>query len=330
MVFIKMKNKNLTIDNLRVLMALVVVLIHCALVIQHKNLIQFILVEGFGRTAVPFFFIISGFYLEGTISKGNILQWLLKIMRMYIIWSLIYLPFQINLIDALLAWDFRRISFSMIPFNLFFGYWQLWFLPAIMIGAVLIKSLSHCHTGKLLKISICVFMISCTSWYLSIHDIISIHNPVFLRNGLFFGFPLMMVGFLLSRDNCILHTANFLTSGYALLFASLLIVLEACVNFYTSNAFHDFTFSSAIFSVSLVVFAIRKPKFIPVKINGSVISTYIYMAHVGFYLFLSHFTGDFFILFFEVSMLSMIAVILIVYIGGKSNGNPPIFNRADK
>lgn len=124
------------IDVMKVLMAFVVVSIHTT---------SWPLL-GLKEVAVPFFFIVSGYFLHRKITGnrkedlGAIREWTLKILKLYLVWTAIYLPFTIYgfLQDGL------NLKQSLILFGrnlLFVGEnfmsWPLWYLLAMIWSGVL-------------------------------------------------------------------------------------------------------------------------------------------------------------------------------------------------
>lgn len=125
------------IDLVKVLMAFVVVSIHTT---------AWPLL-GIREVAVPYFFIVSGFFLFGKMTGDRaadlsaIGAWTLKILKLYLIWTAIYLPFTVYgfLQDGLslkqsLAVFVRNLAF--VGEN--FMSWPLWYLLALIWSGVLI------------------------------------------------------------------------------------------------------------------------------------------------------------------------------------------------
>ena len=125
------------IDLVKVLMAFVVVSFHTT---------TWPLL-GIREVAVPYFFLVSGFFLFGKL-KGDraadlsaIRAWTLKILKLYLIWTAVYLPFTVYgfLQDSLslkqsLAVFVRNLAF--VGEN--FMSWPLWYLLALIWSGVLI------------------------------------------------------------------------------------------------------------------------------------------------------------------------------------------------
>lgn len=129
-------NRMKGIDAMKVFMAFMAV---CCHTIDHSLL-------NIREVIVPFFFIISGFFLFGKMTEDRradlayIRRWTLKALRIYLIWTAIYLPFTIYGFIQ----DELTLKQSVVLFirNLFFVgenflSWPLWYL------------LSLCWTGLL-------------------------------------------------------------------------------------------------------------------------------------------------------------------------------------
>lgn len=86
------EQENLTIDIMKFLMAILVVGIHTS-----PFSFKIWLDRGFGiitRLCVPFFFATSAYYFF--LRERSLKSYLLRILELYVIWSLIYLPFDIT------------------------------------------------------------------------------------------------------------------------------------------------------------------------------------------------------------------------------------------
>lgn len=125
------------IDLVKVLMAFVVVSIHTT---------AWPLL-GVREVAVPYFFLVSGFFLFGKMTGNRtddlaaIRSWTLKILRLYLIWTVIYLPFTV--------YGFIQDGLSLKQCLMLFGRnllfvgenfmsWPLWYLLAMIWSGVLI------------------------------------------------------------------------------------------------------------------------------------------------------------------------------------------------
>ena len=131
-------------------MALLVVEIHT------RPLIGFhfaeIAIEGIEALAVPFFFLASGFlcfrglsyasFGEATFAGAErVRNTINKLLRLYLIWTLLYFPITI-FGNVLLGNSFLRASLSFVRGTLFVGEnyysWPLWYLLASVVGFTIV------------------------------------------------------------------------------------------------------------------------------------------------------------------------------------------------
>lgn len=102
---------------------------------------------GLTETAVPFFFLVSGFFLfkklDGTKEDdlAVIRQWILKVLKLYLIWTAIYLPFTV--IGFLRDGLSLQTAVAVFVRNLIlvgenYLSWPLWYLLAMIWGGILI------------------------------------------------------------------------------------------------------------------------------------------------------------------------------------------------
>lgn len=101
---------------------------------------------GLKEVAVPFFFIVSGFFLTAKMTGDRkedlavLREWIFKILKMYLIWTAIYLPFTVYGFIQ----DGLNLKQSLILFGrnlLFVGEnfmsWPLWYLLALIWSGIL-------------------------------------------------------------------------------------------------------------------------------------------------------------------------------------------------
>lgn len=122
-----------TIDVIKFIMAFGVVAIHSAACLNQEYVSIF---QWFIRCAVPFFFITSGFLLERKLEKSDevfsvCLDRSKKLLRLFGIWLLIYLPITIfidTVNDKSFFEDLVRYIYSVLLFGESEYSWPLWFI----------------------------------------------------------------------------------------------------------------------------------------------------------------------------------------------------------
>ena len=142
-----------SLDLCKFIMAFAVVAIHTHPLEICTNDLLFSFYKSFTAIAVPFFFIAAGFLLGRKLdypiinSESNnkvILKYMLKILKMYLFWTVIYLPLAIynlcstskNLTRAILTYA-KGLFFTGEHYN----SWHLWYLLSTIYALVLLMVL---------------------------------------------------------------------------------------------------------------------------------------------------------------------------------------------
>lgn len=216
--------------------------------------------------AVPFFFLASGFFLfrkldacrpeeEGALRK----KWLSRIARMYLVWTVIYLPFTVyGLVKAgnpfiySLAQFFR--NFLFIGEN--YLSWPLWYLLGMIWAGCIIFMLRKLGVpiwGMLLA-GFALILVA----QLSDLESNGFYHSVFktTRNGIFTGFPFMVAGgmaskFDVARVSPIVWLAAFLALLICSKHTAWLVLPAAVVLFLFAASIKDISFVSESLSRGL-------------------------------------------------------------------------------
>lgn len=188
--------------------------------------------RGFGlvkRLCIPFFFIISAYFCW---SRGNerVPAQIRRIVQLYIVWCIIYLPF-----------DIRELSAMTLPEILVRYFWNgnehaMWYLWASVIaftmGWFLFKKLKPKTILILGGILLAIGVLK-TSWAPFVEKVLGLTLPNCLgeRNGLFYGFPYVALGMYLAQNQgwrerlLRVQILGMLICGAALMMESLVMVL---------------------------------------------------------------------------------------------------------
>lgn len=195
------------IDYFRIIAVLLVIAIHTSPLLNISRTGNFILTRIFGRVAVPFFFMTSGFFLFNELSKRRLYGFLQKIGLLYGISIILYLP--INIYNGYFAQD--DLLFNVLKDIVFDGtLYHLWYLPAILIGAYisfhLIKGLGY---KKAFSLAIILYIIGLLgdSYYgltRSFKPLRGLYDYIFMvsdytRNGIFFAPVFLVLGGMIAK-----------------------------------------------------------------------------------------------------------------------------------
>ena len=135
------------LDAVKLVCALLVVAIHIPPLSGVNWILNFGVVNYVARIAVPFFFVSSAYFVflkaynreTDSIDKRVILQYVLRILRLYAIWSVIYMPFAyINSGST----NFLKFSpYYVLGFFRGTSYGHLWYLGAVIYAYLILLAL---------------------------------------------------------------------------------------------------------------------------------------------------------------------------------------------
>lgn len=233
--------ENAGIDLAKLLCAVLVMIIHIPLLPETSSgsAINSVIQHGIALIAVPFFFICNGFFLEEKSKNGEerkiVKDYLKKMLRLYVIWSIIYFPLSVHsLLEMSGSWTDRLMWYIKRIF-LVGSYQHLWYVLAVIIGVAIERYVHQCvkNTERTLIIATGLYLLGllAQTWFglikplqelwpdlwqilLSVKDIIGT-----TRNGLFEGFFFICVGRLISEKR-----TSFGRYAWPLLFFSIVLI----------------------------------------------------------------------------------------------------------
>lgn len=128
-------NRNVYIDYMKFIAAFLVVAIHVSPLSGINENGDFILTRIIARIAVPFFFMVSGYYVLPDSKKhnGRAVKFLKKTGILYLTAVILYLP--VNVYTGY----FKELKAGKVLKDIFFDgtFYHLWYLPAVMLGILL-------------------------------------------------------------------------------------------------------------------------------------------------------------------------------------------------
>lgn len=210
------------IDVMKFIMALFVVVLHTHPLVDINDTLNFLTADIIGRVSVPFFFAATGYLLEKQIGQRKekrevIGQYIRKLLILYCIWTAVYLPIiiydKIIISDTSLTYD----VFAIIRDFFFAGsYAHLWYLPATVVGLVIVymlrKYVSERGCAIILFILFCMGLLT-QSYFGLLLKIVPVDGllwklmklvkmaMVTCRNGIFFGSIFLYMGTWIARCN---------------------------------------------------------------------------------------------------------------------------------
>ena len=275
---------NAAIDIAKLVMAILVVGIH-----TEPFGFNIWLDRGFGiitRLCVPFFFIASSYFYWK--KEKPLYQYIIRLMTIYIIWSLIYLPFDVSTLK----------NTSLV--NIFLRYfWHgnehaLWYLCGSMIGMLITYAAYNVLKRKrkpLIFISVIFLFIGCLlSTYAPLScKLLSIEDYVVpnLRNGLFYAFPYITMGLIVAKNESRLKSISKKKLLVGFIISLLLLIAESIVFVVVFNTTSTILWMSVL-PCSYFLFLLLKN--LDIRLRNDItlfirkLSTLIYLCHSLFVL----------------------------------------------
>ena len=304
------------IDIVKLLCAFLVVAIHTE---PFRNYIW--IERGFNiitRFAVPFFFIASGYFLFSKgYDKEKIKHQLLRIVKLYLVWSVIYLP--VYIINAL---NNNTGIFNFLLSFFWNGTWtQFWYLVATIYAIVIIYFLFPLlkEKGMVILVSVIYIIGLFVSTYSPIvSKLIGFEISVETRNAVFFALPYMFMGaYLAINKDFILYSLSMIKR---IILAAVFVAGMAAeamlmiVKFNTSQTVLWF----CLLPATMIIFIICLNNEIKIGFDTSgfrICSTLIYTSHCLFQFILKQMGVDKgmiqFLLVLAVSVCFSVAVFFI-------------------
>ena len=301
--------RNLSIDYLKVALAISVVLLHLNFLRDEFPELGFILVNGIFRLAVPLFLIITGYYFTQITKLEQFKKWLFRITILYAIWMVFYIPFWINpdnLIGTLL--------------NIPIGYFVLWYLAGVIVGGSILFLCRNIESKYLLSLTIFLYLIGYFLQLIgnlhlftgSLDKLLNWH-PI-SRNFLFDCFPLLTLGLLIKKTKLDLK----LKISIIWVFVSiLLVILESYLNYKYISTNEPLDHLLTILITAPIIFIyVKNIKIMGNNKNLAFFSTAIFLIHPFFMTLHSFFSIEISRVIFVLGA-SLIASVFLVFLNKK-------------
>lgn len=299
-----MKDYIASVDSIRLIAILSVIAIHTTPFsiasgdFNTSHYYQYIAINQLARFAVPFFFVISGYFYGVKVNKGacpllTAKNMLLKLMILYLGWFLIYLmPYNLSMIYQygflgpikVAYWNSINSIDKPIDFIFQGSQIHLWFLVSLMlctsITAVFVKK-NAIHA--LFLISLILYFIGVLAKSYSDTEL-GIEIDFNTRNGPFFGMLLFVTGYYLSSKNPTKHW--FYLGGIIFLLGVLshLVEIYILMVLYKTSMLQDFVFGTYFMGVGAALLSLSNHKLLSNKMFSTLgkMTLGIYASHVLF------------------------------------------------
>ncbi len=307
------------IDCAKFVCAFLVVAIHTTPLASWNFPILNSLSDVINSLAVPFFFMASGFLLwnkcislKFDLKQEIIFKYIRKILKLYVIWTIIYLPL------TCIGFSSEGLSFSdsiliFIRNLIFVGQnylsWPLWYLLGTIVAMSIVYLLlvARLSTIRMLFIAIFMYLLGIIMDVLHNNDLMSailnVYYKIFqtTRNGFFVGLLYVVLGMFIAEKKSIDKT-------YEVVLLFLLGVLFVPINKSLALPFIMYSIFSVIISTTCYSFSDE----LSLKMRN--MSSIIYFVHMYWVAMLIYFPLKFnsMINFMLVSLLSSVTALLLI------------------
>ena len=181
-----MSGRRSALDICRVPAALLVTAIHCSPLLSYSAGADFVLTRVAARVAVPFFFMLTGYFVLG--DAGKLASALKKTALVYLAAMLLYLP--LNIYSGQLP-GLREVLLDGT-------FYHLWYFPAVLTGLVIAWGLSKLRGGVWLAAALYLLGLPGDSWFGLVRGLpwlAGVYEAIgYTRNGLFFAPLFLLMG----------------------------------------------------------------------------------------------------------------------------------------
>lgn len=198
------------IDLFKYMSSILVMIIHTTPLVAINSELNYAIVDGLCRLAVPFFFISSGFFLQKKVRKNPSYFncYLKQLLKTYLWWSLIYLPIGLKWISTTFDLPVYLYPVALIVALIYVGtYYHLWYIPALIVAIYFVRwFLKHFGYGRLFALGTVLYGVGCLETYYGViqnqvlQGLIKGYVDLFAttRNGVFFGIIFVTMGFFIN------------------------------------------------------------------------------------------------------------------------------------
>lgn len=255
--------RSLSLDFLKVFLSFFVVVAHLQPLFYKDALEGWLFTNGLCRVLVPCFLMISGFFLYSKLDDiKSLAKYLGQLLIVYAVWSLFYLYFY-----------YEGTGIVTILGRLLFGYFHLWYLPALFSGVIIFSLLRKVIKSDILMIII-IFLL-----YLTGHILDPTRGMAhYYRNGLFIGFPFLAFGYYIRKYN--LKDLFTTVQLVLIIIASMAtLMLEAYLYYMDGLKVTDLYLSALILCPAAIILCLKHP----CKVENSTFTEYFSDLPTGIY-----------------------------------------------
>ncbi len=256
----KLNSRINSIDSLRYISIIAVILLHC---FPTTGAAKFI-VTNLARFAVPFFFITSGFFLGLKLKNGDTKNYFLfikKIFKLYIFWSLIYFinpDFSLintnGFISSYLI-KLKELSEKGIVLLLFEGIsYHFWFFISLICAAIYnyLFKIKHIKTAIVVAFLFYLIGVFLNYGYYELPILNDFNSRYFI---FFSALPFTLGVYIALKD-------YRLNNKWALSILGIGIIFQFIESYYSNITLSDYFLSTILMGIGLFLFALNNNSFL--------------------------------------------------------------------
>lgn len=293
------KKEYIAVDFLKFIAAYMVMSIHFLIFEDINKELNFWFIQVFCRLAVPFFFLVSGYFAANKLQdKTKIILYLKRIFLMYVLYTIIYLPFLIEE-NQELGYTWAEICIIFLKsFFLWGSYYHLWYFLALIVGILILYFMINYlqwTDKKILLITGILYGIGVLGnayrnlWIKIplIEWLFSSYESVFqtTRNGIFFAPFLLALGYYIRKNSDKIRYKNYWL--YTILFFGFMNMEEFFARSITNHSGQSMLFITPFVVIMIFLTACFIPipqKFVPIGVFLRNMSVIIYGFHIYIHL----------------------------------------------
>ena len=309
-------SRNLSIDLLKILMALMVVALHAGFLKETNSTASYLVSNSLFRMAVPIFLLINGYYFHLVISGNSLMSWCKRILLLYVFWMLVYSYFWLS--DA----ELSPFGLAMQIKDIVIGYHHLWYLPAMLGAGVILYACRHYSSQTLVMLVAGLYAMGVLIQYAGNYHLLAsgfgdklLNTYWIYRNFIFFGFPFFTLGYLLRTTDFI----DAIPQGRLTLLlgvAWLVLLLEVIANYYLLPKAEGFDMFASLLFLCPLAFAWANRSNLPDTRNIAkalaLYSAAIYFVHPLFISWFGHYMPLGSLMTLYVALASVVAAFFVI------------------
>ncbi|MDR0833159.1 MAG: acyltransferase family protein [Candidatus Symbiothrix sp.] len=265
--------RNLSVDILKLVMSFLIVGIHGGFLREYH--LNYPFSSGIARIGVPVFLIISGFYFYEIKSQAKFVNWVKRLFYLYIIWTMIYS----------ILWIPDLHSYKELMKIMFYGSFHLWYLVNALYAFIFIWIIRNLKFSKQLILVIFCTILGLLLQYGDSYNLMALSerflrsDQYFLlyRNGLFFCFPFIMIGYFINQFSLYTRKVNWLL---LLTLSFFLMAFEVVFNYFFTHREGGFELLVSLYAICpiLFIYTLNKPMYSTNK-TVALYATGVYLTH---------------------------------------------------